>query len=263
MTLVLGLITPHPPVLIETIGKESRAQLQKTMEGYAKAQELVLLSHPDTVIVLSSHRREVSDSLYINLANTYRANYAEFGDYSDIPFQYKTDVELIHEIHSCLSKNFSITLSTEDEIDYGVSIPLQFLLQKQGIFPKIVPLNDSSRDKDWHYAVGRELKNVILNSNKNILLVASADLSHRLAQNAPGGFSPQGAVFDHKIVEIIEKQKFSEILKLNPELAKEAGTCGMNIFSMFFGVLETMKLTSTVISYEYPFGIGYLIASFQ
>lgn len=45
----------------------------------------------------------------------------------------------------------------------------------------------------------------------------------------------------------------------------EAGECGLRSFSFLLGILEESKINwkPEVLSYEGPFGVGYLVANFR
>jgi len=45
----------------------------------------------------------------------------------------------------------------------------------------------------------------------------------------------------------------------------EAGECGLRSFSFLLGILEEAKIDwkAEILSYEAPFGVGYLVANFK
>ena len=81
--------------------------------------------------------------------------------------------------------------------------------------------------------------------------------------DGPYGFHPDGPKFDKALIEALKKKDIEKILKLD-ELYPEAGECGLRSFSFLLGILETsgLKWQAKVLSYEGPFGVGYLVINF-
>ena len=53
------------------------------------------------------------------------------------------------------------------------------------------------------------------------------------------------------------------ILNLDSELIERAGECGLRSFVILLGVLDGLEIKPEILSYEGPFGVGYLVASFE
>jgi MEMO1 family protein len=56
MSLVFAAISPHPPLLIPSIGKEAIKKIQKTKEALEKLEEDLYLSRPEIIIIISIWR---------------------------------------------------------------------------------------------------------------------------------------------------------------------------------------------------------------
>jgi len=106
-------------------------------------------------------------------------------------------------------------------------------------------------------------------ARNKVAFVASGDLSHRLTPDAPAGYSSSGAQFDKLLVGLLKKGDTQSILKLDPQLIEEAGECGFRSICVLLGVLEARSTESgkswqaEILSYEWPFGVGYLVANFK
>ena len=99
--------------------------------------------------------------------------------------------------------------------------------------------------------------------NKKIAVIASGDLSHCVTKDAPAGYSPRGKEFDEKLVELITNKNITGILKIDQGLIEEAGECGLRSIMILLGLLERINYTPEILSYEAPFGVGYLVANFK
>ncbi|MDP2402066.1 MAG: AmmeMemoRadiSam system protein A, partial [Actinomycetota bacterium] len=76
--------------------------------------------------------------------------------------------------------------------------------------------------------------------------------------DAPAGFEPQAAEFDRLLVEYVASSRFDRFEHIDPALIEAAGECGLRSFTALGGA--TAPAQARVISYEGPWGVGYLTA---
>ena len=152
---------------------------------------------------------------------------------------------------------------TSPHPDWGFNVPLHFLTKDvHGIEVK-AHLTDLESPQ-VHFNRGKELiKN--LKDIKKLAWVASGDMSHRLKEDGPYGLHPSGPRFDKKFIKLLKKKDIGGILNLDPKLVDEAGECGLRSFCQLLGALEEAKVNwqPEILSYEAPFGVGYLVANFK
>ncbi len=259
MSLVFASITPHTPLLMPTIGKERLVQLEKTKMAMQRLEEELYIAQPETLIVLSPHGDAIPDALSINLNAKYVTNFEEFGDLVT-KLEWKSDMMLVDRIREDFKKKgLPLVLGSDEHLDYGSAVPLSYLTQHLPNV-RIIPIIASGLDLQTHYAMGKEIKDAILGTTKRVAVIASADLSHRSDSNAPEGLSPRGVAFDEKIIAVVEKHDPIGIMDIDAAWLAEAKTCGANVLAMLCGVLEDVHHDAKVLSYEKPFGIGYLVA---
>lgn len=154
-------------------------------------------------------------------------------------------------------------LITSPHPDWGFNVPLHFLTQDiRGIEVK-AHLTDSESPQ-VHFKRGQELiKN--LGHVKRLAWVASGDMSHRLKEDGPYGLHPSGKKFDQKFIQLLKKKDVGGILNLDPKLTQDAGECGLRSFCQLLGALAKSRIDwqPEVLSYEVPFGVGYLVVNFK
>lgn len=147
--------------------------------------------------------------------------------------------------------------------DWGFNVPLYFLAEDfKGKIKNY--LTGFEPPKSYFYEGRRVYDSELHNQKSEIALIASGDLSHRLKEEGPYGFHPQGPEFDKKLLEFLKKKDIENFLKLD-EMFPNAGECGLRSFSFLLGVLEGAKLPwePEVLSYEGPFGVGYLVVNLK
>lgn len=261
MSIVFSAIVPHPPLLIPAIGKANAEQLKITAESFKKLSEELYASKADTILVISPHGLIQSNTFSMNLAPEFMVNFEHFGDFST-KANYRGNVGLAHRIRENLETKAPLQLISEPKLDYGSSIPL-YLLTREMPELQIIPLYYSGLDLETHYKFGQALKRELIFNQNRIAVIASGDLSHRLTKEAPAGYSPKGQKFDQKIIEHIIKNQPQEILKINHKLILEASECGLKSIVMLLGIMDGMKHEPQKLSYEAPFGVGYLAVNFK
>lgn len=261
MPIVFAAIVPHSPILIPAIGKENTDRLKLTSVALKKLEEDLILSEPDTIIIISPHGIVQQNAFTINLNPIFTSNFEEFGDFAT-KATYNGDVSLCYKIRESLETKAPVQMTSESKLDYGTAIPL-FLLAKKLKHIKIIPLHYSGLDLNAHFELGKFLKREIMLNQNKVAIIASGDLSHRLEKFSPGGYSPKGKKYDKKIMEYLSKDNIPEILKFNLDLAASAGECGLKSFTILLGILNGINYQPKLLSYEAPFGVGYLAMNYK
>jgi len=256
MSIVFSAITPHPPILIPGVGKENRQLLNATIDAYKLLEEELYVSQPDSILIISPHGPILLNSFTMNISPEYRSNFQEFGDFGTV-LNFNGDIGLSYKIRERLETRAPLQLISEQNLDHGSSIPLSMIA---GHIPKIkiIPIYYSGLNLESHFKFGQILKRELLVNKNRVAVIASGDLSHRLTKNSPAGFSPKGKKFDQKLIELLSKNQSGDILNLNEKLIKDAGECGLKSIVIMLGILDGIRLQPKLLSYEFPFGVGYL-----
>lgn len=258
MSLVFSAVTPHSPLLLPTVGKDARSALKKTIDAMDQLEKMLVAAKPETLIVISPHGESLPDSMVIELNPEYVCDFSEFGDLVTKK-TWRSDIMLIDRIREDFKhKHLPLTLDSSDHLDYGSAVPLTLLTARLPQI-KIVPLITSGLDLKAHFKFGQELKDEVMSSTSPIAVIASADLSPRVSENSPEGFSPKGVSFDEKIVEALTKRETLSVLDIDEAWAAEAKACGLKPIAVLTGMMHDVHHETKVLSYEKPFGVGYLV----
>lgn len=261
MPIVFSAIVPHTPILIPSVGKTNTERLRATISAYEKLEHDLYAAQPDTLIIITPHGPIQPESFTMNLNPEFDCNFEEFGDFTT-KFTVNGDVGLSYKIRERLETRSKVQLISEKKIDYGSAVPL-YLLARHLPKIKVMPVYYSGMDLNFHYNFGQLLKREILINRERIAVIASGELSHRLSKDSPAGYSAKGKKFDKKLIEYLSKNQVEEILKITPELSVEAGECGLKSIVTLLGIMDGIKYTPQQLSYESPFGIGYLVMNFK
>lgn len=258
MALVFSGIAAHTPLLMPTIGKDAFSQLEKTSRAMQTLEQDLYVTNPETIVIISPHGDMLPDAMTINLAAKYTSDFQEFGDLIT-KLEWKPDILLANRIREDFKKKKqSLVLGSTESVDYGISVPLSYLTAHLPNV-RILPISVSQLDMKAHYEFGKHLKDEIMSSTKRIAVIASIDMSQRVGENSPAGFSAKGVSFDEKVIESLTKRPL-EVLDIDEAWTTEAQACGAKVVAMMCGILDDVKHETTVLSYEKPFGAGYLVA---
>jgi AmmeMemoRadiSam system protein A len=110
--------------------------------------------------------------------------------------------------------------------------------------------------------LGRCITKTAQKLGRRIVFVASGDLSHKLKEDGPYGFSEEGVRFDKEVTEAMREGDFLRLLEFSPDFCEAAAECGLRSFIILAGALSGKAVTSDLLSYEGTFGVGYAVCEF-
>lgn len=262
MSLVFAGITPHPPLILPTIGKEETKKVDKTKKALLQMEKELYATHPDVVIIISPHGSFFVDAFTINACPEFITDFKEFGDLAT-KIKFKGETMLAYKIRkNSFEQNIPTATISESSLDHGSGVPLYFLTSHLKNFG-LLQLGFCDLPNKTHVEFGNILQEVILSSNKRVAVIASGDMSHALTTEAPAGYTPEGKIFDTKIQELLSTQNLAGMLQLKPELISSAAECGFRSLLILAGILQGINCDYRQLCYEAPFGVGYLTAYFK
>lgn len=263
VSILAAVAVPHPPLIFPEVGHGREQTIERTVKSYREAMKFLAAYKPDTVILVSPHTEVYADYFHISGGFGSEGNFAAFG----AP-QVKVRVEYDHEFVTalelaCSSQNFACGTKGERDpaLDHGSLIPLRFLNEVWTDY-KVVRIGISGLSLSQHYKLGQIIRSVSEDLGRRTVFIASGDLSHRLLDEGPYGFAPEGPVFDARITKALDKGNFGDLLEFEPQFCEAAGECGHRSFVVMAGALDGKAVESKLLSYEGPFGVGYGVAEF-
>lgn len=263
---VLGIIAPHPPIMVEAVGSTRSAVTAASASALRSAAVLLNEFAPDTLVVMSPHSPGYREAFTVSTDVRRAGSLAQFG----AP-QHRRDTpgdpdlasaiidEAVDEGIACDDRH-ALDSWQGSGLDHGVLVPLAFL-DPEGRYPTL-DMAFSLLPASAHAAFGRVIRRAAARLGRRIAFVASGDLSHRLTPDAPAGYSPRGHEFDELVVACIGAGDFESLAAIDPVLLEDAGECGWRSFVTLGGYLDHTGADARVLAYEAPWGVGYLTAVF-
>lgn len=265
--LTYGAFVPHPAIILEEVGGEETKKVAQTVQAMKSLRARIEATRPETILIFSPHGPVFQDGLAIRGGRRLQGSLANFGFHRR--WEWEKDQELVQAITgevaaeglNCveLNEEFLFRYRFSRELDHGVLVPLAFLAPEN---VRLVATGMSLLPWLEQYQLGRAIGRAVRNSSRRIAVVASGDLSHCLLPGAPVAYDPHGEEFDRTLVNLLKEKKIKEIFSLSPALVEKAAECGFRTLLMLLGVFDGLEFDLEVLSYEGPFGVGYLVSTF-
>jgi aromatic ring-opening dioxygenase LigB subunit len=263
--LRLCCVAPHPPILVPEVGHgEVRRVQASTVALETLASEIDGIA-PETLVIMSPHSPIYPDAFTVKTAPALSGSFSMFGA-PQVRVDTTADLDLARAVIEGASSlgipcepvgGSGVQSRGASELDHGILVPLYFLSKK--VRP-LVCLSMSLLDFKTHYRMGTAIRDAIESSGRKAVFIASGDMSHRLIHGAPAGYSPRAAEFDRQVVDIVSSGDFARLFDLDMGLIEEAGECGLRSIITMAGTVDGYGRTSEVLSYEGPFGVGYMVS---
>ena len=148
------------------------------------------------------------------------------------------------------------------KLDHGVMVPLWFI---RSVYSggKIVRIGLSGLPLSEHYRLGQAIRDAAEETRDRIVFVASGDLSHKLQDYGPYGFAPEGPQYDARIMDVMGRAAFGELLEFDETFCEKAAECGHRSFVIMAGAFDGMAVRAQELSHEDVTGVGYGICMYE
>ena len=263
MSILGAIIAPHPPLIIPTVGRGREREVQATIDAYRAAAKQAAAWEPEVLIVTSPHQIMYADYFHISPGRGAAGDMSAFGA-AQTKLRVEYDAPLRDEIVRCAEAAGlrAGTLGERDpSLDHGTFLPLYFL-QEAGMDCPILRIGLSGFSPLDHYRLGQCIAQAVESLGRRAVFVASGDLSHKLKDDGPYGFAPEGPEFDRQVTEAMAAGDFLRFLTMDPALCERAAECGLRSFQIMAGALDGRAVEAKLLSYEGVTGVGYGVATF-
>lgn len=258
---------PHPPIIVPEVGLGQEISSQKTIKAMHEMAKMIATLQPSTIIFTTPHGNSFHNGTCILDKEILRGDFSNYGA-SEVKFEKKVNRELSKQINCEFDRNGYVSILMNDseakrygakaELENGAMVAMYFIDQYYRDY-NIVHITPGFTDLKENYALGALMRNVTKKQDKSVLLICSGDLSHALKSSGPYKYHPSGPVFDKLVKDAIETKDPLSLISLDENFIEEAAQCGLRSFLIGFVFLDGRGYKSEVISYEGPYGVGYLI----
>lgn len=269
---ILGYyLMPHPPIIIPDIGMGEEKKIEKTINACNKIGAEIANLKPETIVIITPHGTLFSDAIAISDEKRISGDLSQFRC-SNIKMDIEIDKVFNDKLNiSCFLDGIA-TVSVDEhllskynesyKLDHGTMVPLYFVNKYYNQY-KLVHITYSLFDSMALYKFGMKIQEVVKDLGRNIVIIASGDLSHKLTEGGLYDYSPYGEKFDKEFLQLLEKGDVSSLFNMDSTMVKEAAECGLNSVYILLGTMEGKDFNGELLSYEGPFGVGYGVVKFK
>lgn len=273
MSILAGYVVPHPPLIIPSVGRGEERGIQKTIDAYREIARRIAALRPETIVVSSPHAPLYRDGFHVTTDTVLNGSMEAFRA-PQTTLSAKIDTALADEIiQNAQQSGIVVAPSTwrDHDMDHATFIPLYFIEQaykEAGISPeyKVVRVGLSVLSPEVHRQFGHAIASAIDRTERRCVWVASGDLSHKLKVDGPYGYAPEGPELDKQLCDLFRSGALEKLFELDEYFCECAAECGVRSFQIMAAALEMeypQGVSSELLSYEGPFGVGYAVAAFE
>lgn len=253
-------VSPHPPVIVHEVGRGREREIERTISSLQQVAAELAAHRPETVLIISPHGPVHYDEMGVLTAPTAFGDFSEWGAPS-VEFIFENDpdaVALLKEEASLAE----VPLAPIEQwpLDWGCTVPLYYL-QEGMAGARLVPMTISFLSARQHHALGHAVARALTRLGKRSAIICSADLSHALKPGAPNGYNPAGPEFDERFCRAVAQWDVDWVLNADVNFRRDAAEDAVPQMSLLMGALSGYDVEPRVLSYEGPFGVGYMVAA--
>lgn len=258
-SLVFSGIVPHPPIMVPEVGGDAVRKVQASIAAMAEFTRRIIESGAETVVLISPHAPLDARAFVAYHSPKLSGDFANFRA-PNTRVEFPIDEAMLEAISETAAQQDHEVLDLRDhQLDHGSAVPLYFL-DRNGWRGRVVALGYSFLSNEDHLKFGACIRAAADTLGRRVAFVASGDLSHRLKPEAPAGYNPAAHRFDSEVVDAIHGAAPERIIAIDQELRRTAGECGYRSMLVALGAIQGLPQACEVLSYEAPFGVGYLVA---
>lgn len=257
--VVFAGLMPHAPILVPGVGRERLAQVRRTVWAMARVAAHAVAAGPHTMVVISPHSPRRANAFGIWLTPRLSGSLSQFGaadETVDLPLDRFLAGALEQE---AVARGLRTWRITNRPLDHGAFVPLAYLAAAGWTGPTmVVSLTESETAGLDDF--GRAISAAAQSLDRNVAVIASGDMSHRLTPDAPGGYDPAGSEFDRSFIGLLRTGAGRELQRIDHDLQEAAGEDVVASTRIALAAAGYISQGHDVLSYEGPFGVGYGVA---
>ena len=259
-SICCSVLMCHAPVVVPEVGGAIVRECATTTWAMIQISEIVAEHAPDVVIVLSPYAPRHPGSFGIASDAVVAGDFAELGAPQvtiELPAARAAAASIAAQAprHGVRHQLRRLGLA-----DHGTLVPLCFLARAGWHGPTLRMALPFYPDVRTCEAMGRAVASAAAESGQRWAFVASGDMSHRLQPGAPASFHPRAHEFDDAVVQAVRDGQYRRAVTVDPGLRQLAAEDVIDTLAVAVAAVGYSSQGRAVLSYESPFGVGYLVA---
>lgn len=260
MSVVFAGLHPHPPIVVPEVGRDRLAECRSTYEACRAFARRLVAHRPDRLVLLSPHAPRPPDGFGVQDGPRLVGDLSAFGAPQarvDLP----NDLALARDVaRAAAERGIPVYSLPPAPLDHGSVVPLVFLTREGYAGPTLVISLPAVPEPGKLVEFGRALGEALERARGRTAIVASGDMTHRAIPGAPAGYHPRAVEFDRTLVELVERGRLDAVPAIDPALREVAAEDAADTVTIAAAATDFRGRGTEVLSYEHPFGVGYLVA---
>lgn len=259
---ICGLM-PHAPIVVPDVAPRDAPACRRTTQACAEFARRLVATGPDRLFLVSPHAPRSEAAFGLWSGARVRGDLATFG-LPQAAIDLPNDRELLAVLEAeAAARGLDTWEIPPVELDHGSVVPLWFLVDAGWSGPTCIASLPWSTSPAACRTFGQVVHAALESFGGRSALVASGDLSHRATPTAPAGYDPRGVVFDRELEELVREGRLDAIPAIDPGLRLAAAEDAADTSTIVAAAIDFEPHHNEVLSYEHPFGVGYLVAVFR
>lgn len=250
----------HAPIVVPAVGGPRGEACRDTTRAMEQAARALVESEPDVLVLCSPHTPRLGAEFGLVDGPAVRGDLSRFGApqvHVDLP----ADEDARRALEDAAQREGVTTgRIAPGPLDHGAMVPLAFVWDA-GFRGRTLLFSFPARDShDACLAMGRAVRRAAEARGERWALLASGDMSHRLIEGAPSGFHPRARDFDERLTAHVSAGDLRAAATFDEDLRALAAEDVVESLDVARGALGDERAGERVLSYEGPYGVGYLVA---
>lgn len=266
MSVELAMITAHVPHICF---EEKAPNFQKPLiEAMKKIGQEMKKMNIDVIVIASSHWMSTFKH-YVDATPVHEGILTadECPDaISNVKYRYPGDQELGYELAKAGEELGIPVVAINDPtfvLDYGTIVPLRHLVPQEDI--PVVPISVTwAADLEETYQWGRQIGQVLRNSNKRACFVTTGTFSHNLVRGVENEPTKAEQALNEQFKQLLLDKDYAAAREMLPQFARIAGVeSGGRHLALLLGVINEEPFEPKYHAYAQSSGSANVVMTFH
>ncbi len=255
MQTLKALIAPHPPTMLED---EMDGKNTAVIQSLKNLGTKLRADGVEAVLAASTHW--LTDGFYIDNSSLHKTVYDYYGFRTSLSYDVPGLPALAESLKKAGDEDFIYPEFANHGADHAVTIPLHFMFPEADIPVVVLSTGGNSMEA---FRWGRIIRKCVIESNKNVLFLASGALSHDLLSFTQHSVDPAHLLFDKSVLNLLSNGHGLDLMNIDPALLRAAKPEGMlRDLYMLLGFVGS-ETNGEVLAYESLPGVGCGVVWFE
>ena len=259
MATILGsVLMCHAPIVIPAIAGGRAAECAATTAAMEQAAAWITGTGASRLLVITPHAERAVDRFLVTGGRRHTGSFSRFG-FPDIRVTMDADTAF-HEAVAGAGPEAPVQATPAVSLDHGALVPLWFVARAGYTGRLSVMALPDGGDPGLYRRCGEWIAETVAALDEPLVILASGDMSHRLQEDAPCGYHPDGPAFDRYFSAAIRAGEYEQALQDDENVRMNAAEDVVESVAVALAATGYSRAGRQFLTYEGPFGVGYMEA---